>query len=136
FDQRIKVLDGDFARRMLCLESRPDGELLLRPNTYTLGMQLRAVEALQNEPGPEHLPLLRLLDRLSDARWPQLEPSSQVAEWNLLTNASRSGSDEQRRFVNLALQTPDFAFLEGPPGSGKTTAICELVLQLVGQGKR
>ncbi len=32
--------------------------------------------------------------------------------------------------------TPDFAILEGPPGSGKTTAICELILQLVLQGKR
>ena len=56
--------------------------------------------------------------------------------WMVLSDANRPGTDEQRRFVELALGTPDFAFLEGPPGSGKATAICELVLQLAKRGKR
>ncbi|NJK33087.1 MAG: AAA family ATPase [Deltaproteobacteria bacterium] len=48
----------------------------------------------------------------------------------------RDGTDEQRRFVGIALATPDFAILEGPPGSGKTTAICELIAQLARRGQR
>jgi hypothetical protein len=59
-----------------------------------------------------------------------------VRRWYSLTEPERSGTDEQRRFVELALGTPDFAFLDGPPGSGKTTAICELIQQLVAEGKR
>lgn len=54
----------------------------------------------------------------------------------VLTDETRPGTDEQRRFVEIALATPDFVLLEGPPSSGKTTAICELVLQLARQGKR
>ena len=38
--------------------------------------------------------------------------------------------------MQKALTSRDFAFLEGPPGSGKTTAICELIQQLIAQGKR
>ena len=56
--------------------------------------------------------------------------------WMVLSDGDRRGIEEQRRFVELSLGTPDFAFLEGPPGSGKTTAICELVLQLAKRGKR
>jgi hypothetical protein len=54
----------------------------------------------------------------------------------VLSKLERQGTDQQRRFVEIALATPDFAILEGPPGSGKTTAICELVLQLAKAGKR
>jgi superfamily I DNA and/or RNA helicase len=56
--------------------------------------------------------------------------------WRFLTDEDRAGNEEQRQFVVKALRTPDFAFLWGPPGSGKTTAICELVAQLAAQGKK
>ena len=54
----------------------------------------------------------------------------------MLTDLDRGGTVEQRRFVEKALNTPNFMLLEGPPGSGKTTAICELILQMAEQGKR
>lgn len=57
-------------------------------------------------------------------------------EWRFLTDATRAGCNQQRDFVEKALATPDFAFLWGPPGSGKTTAICELVAQLAAKGKK
>jgi AAA domain len=50
--------------------------------------------------------------------------------------ALQDGTLEQRQFVERALGTPDFALLEGPPGSGKTTAICDLIVQLAKMGKR
>lgn len=57
-------------------------------------------------------------------------------EWYVLTDPDRDGAKEQREFVRKALATPDIALLEGPPGSGKTTVILELILQLLKRGKR
>jgi hypothetical protein len=137
-DRKIRVLDRDPETSQLLLERRPSGDqLLLRPNTLTLLRQIQALQTLQNAPSSFHLPLLRLIESADHASWPYFEPArSDASGWMVLTDAARPGTDEQRRFVELAMATPDFVFLEGPPGSGKTTAICELVLQLAQQGKR
>jgi len=73
---------------------------------------------------------------LGDANIPDEDAIHAAIDWLVLTNRSRPGTTEQRLFVLIALETGDFAILEGPPGSGKTTAICELILQLAKQGKR
>lgn len=135
-ERRIVVLDADLETNQLLLDRLPEsGELLLRPHTLTLFRQLQAVSALQSSPSPFHRPLLRLFEALDHAQWPSVHPDP-VESWLVITDEARDGADEQRRFVEIALGTSDFAFLEGPPGSGKTTAICELVLQLVRRGKR
>lgn len=54
----------------------------------------------------------------------------------MLTDATRKGADIQRNFIQQALNTKDFALLEGPPGSGKTTTILELIAQIIKQNKR
>ena len=137
-DRRLLVLDRDPETSQLLVDRRPKGEeLLLRPNTLTLLRQIQALQALQNAPSPAHRPLLRLTESAEHARWPSFEPAGiEDGGWMVLTDETRPGTDEQRRFVEIALATPDFVLLEGPPGSGKTTAICELVLQLAKQGKR
>ena len=134
--RKLLVLDREPATYQLLLDQCPtDNQLLLRPDTYTLSRQIRALRMLQDSPSRYHRPLLRLID--DHAHWPCFElVSVDEKDWMVLTDDSRSGTEEQREFVKTAISTPDFALLEGPPGSGKTTAICELVLQLVKEGKR
>ncbi|HDN25882.1 MAG TPA: heavy metal resistance protein CzcA, partial [Thioploca sp.] len=150
-NEALSILDRDIEANLLLLEKQPSKPLLLlKPNTYQLQKQLEAIRSLQDSPWPEHRPLLRLMESTDHAQWPNIpithiddwwrqnnwdEDNAQLS-WKLLTDSSRPGTDKQRDFVHIALNTPDFAFLEGPPGSGKTTAICELILQLIAQDKR
>lgn len=141
---RIKVLDRDPSTEQLLIEHKPSIAILtLRPNTRNIKCQLDAIKSLQDTPSIFHRPLLRLFEATDHAKWPDLPTITDffaayttVNAWHVLTDLQRSGTEEQRLFVETGLNTPDFAFLEGPPGSGKTTAICELILQLVAQDKR
>lgn len=116
----------------------PDGSQLFLPaNLGAFQQQLSAVYRLKDSPLPHHRGLLKLCEEPTKAHW--TPPSlAQIPEngWYLLKDARYDGTDEQREFVLKALGTEDFAFLEGPPGSGKTHAICELVLQLIARDKR
>ncbi|OQX97750.1 MAG: hypothetical protein B6I24_07670, partial [Bacteroidetes bacterium 4572_128] len=110
-------------------------KLQVRVNTYQLRKQLEAVLTLQNMPVAEHSNLIKLFEKKEIVNWH--EPKNEfINEWIVLTDENRSGKEEQREFVEKALSTPDFAILEGPPGSGKTTIILELICQLSKQGKR
>jgi hypothetical protein len=121
-------------------EKPPEGPLLyLRPNTWPLECQKRALEALEDRPSPRVAPLLRLVS--TRPTWEPVSPEELPEDsWVFLRSdrngGLRDGTDEQRVFVSRALATPDYAVLEGPPGSGKTTAICELIVQLARRGKR
>jgi hypothetical protein len=134
---RVKKVDQD--RYQLLLDRYPiEGTTLFLPvDLRNLYLQKRALRQLSDAPLPHHRGLLRLCEDPEHARWPAVVPTP-LAEggWRALTDPSRSGTDEQRAFVHKALASPDFAFLEGPPGSGKTTAICEIVQQLVEKGER
>jgi hypothetical protein len=132
-----KVRRVDAERYQLLLDRLPAvGTTLHLPiNLHDLRLQERAVRQLQHAPLPHHRALLRLCEPPEATQWPPIS-DSRVDEWKVLRDPSRDGTSEQRRFVEKALGTPDLAFLEGPPGSGKTTAICELVLQLASRGQR
>ena len=108
--------------------------LQVKVNTYQLKKQLEVVLTLQNMPVREHSNLIKLFEKREVVKW--YKPTNEyIDEWIVLTDENRSGSFEQREFVEKALSTPDFAILEGPPGSGKTTVILELICQLAKQGK-
>lgn len=140
----VKRVDRD--RYRLLVKTLPaQGEQLFLPlNVRNLELQRRAIHQLSQAPLPHHQGLLRLCENPAKSRWPDVAPAA-PNQWFVLKDLSRSGTDQQRDFVARALggmgaQTGpdegDFTLLEGPPGSGKTTAICELVLQLVARGKR
>lgn len=132
---QVRKVDPD--RYQLLLDRLPpEGTTLFLPvDVRNLHLQKRALRQLAEAPLPHHRGLLRLCEHPEHVRWPAVRPR-EPAQWRALTDSSRSGTLEQRAFVAKALATPDFAFLEGPPGSGKTTAICEIVRQLVERGER
>ncbi|MBN2890933.1 MAG: AAA family ATPase, partial [Bacteroidales bacterium] len=114
----------------------PKGKILqVRVNTYQLRKQLEAVLTLQNMPVGEHSNLIKLFENRERVLWHEPNKINKL-DWIVLTDDNRSGAKEQRNFVKQAIQTPDFAILEGPPGSGKTTVILELICQLAKQGQR
>ena len=45
-------------------------------------------------------------------------------------------NESQRKAVAIALSTKDFCVIHGPPGTGKTTTVVELIRQLVLRGDR
>ena len=158
-NHKIEIFDRDPDKEQLKLERLPTERfLVIRPNTYQINCQISAIRQLQDAPSSMHRPLLRLFEASGHAEWVDMTYeyrkfkdlylnlahhgslsatySDSVDEWYVLTEEGRDGTLEQREWVNICLNTPDFAFLEGPPGSGKTTAICELIIQSVLRDKR
>lgn len=114
----------------------PDGALLkVKVNAYQLHMQREAVRLLRARPLKEHLPLLNLFCNKQDVCWKSFD-LDYPSRWLVLRDDNIPGCKEQRDFVAKAMGTPDFAFLAGPPGSGKTTVIIELIGQLIRLGNR
>jgi hypothetical protein len=131
-------------RRIFFLDKKPPEGVVLQPRLFLqqLLLQKRAINQLLNAPLPHQLPLLRLGDSAKNFRPKEslgLEAWAPFAinddQWVWLNRPELDGTDEQRDFVRKALATPDFALMQGPPGSGKTTAICELIAQLQRQGR-
>ncbi|MEZ4776102.1 MAG: AAA domain-containing protein [Bacteroidia bacterium] len=109
--------------------------LTVRVNSYSLRKQKESISALLQMPVGEQSKLIKLFEDRDRATW-QEPDRERINEWFVITDETRSGCNEQRKFINQATNTPDFAILEGPPGSGKTTVILELICQLAKQGKR
>ncbi len=109
--------------------------IYIKPNTYQENILLRSMYSLIDAPRSHQRVLLKFFEKKDHARFDafRLEP---VNDWIFLTNEEFRGTDQQRHFVRMALSTPDLAILEGPPGSGKTTAICELIYQAIRRGQR
>lgn len=136
-DQECEVVACDAEELTLQLDPPPEGDerLFLELDDRTFKAQKSALQTLQKTPKPEHHPLLRLFssEGCRDDRWPDFftrrEPDPR---WQII-DPNYPGAAAQIDFIKAAMRTPDFVLLKGPPGSGKTTAISELVLQMAAQ---
>ena len=114
--RRIAVIDRAPESYQLLLERMPAlPEFLLRPNTWPIACQIRALQTLQSSPSPAHLPLLRLFEGLDHAAWPIVEPVSiEVSGWEVQSERGVLGpryravpkaSDESRLRTSLVTST-------------------------------
>lgn len=136
-DQECEVLACDADELTLHLDPPPakDELLFLELDDRSLKAQHRALQTLQITPKPEHHPLLRLFSNegCRDDLWPDFASGrSPEPKWQII-DPTYPGADAQIDFIKAAMHTPDFVLLKGPPGSGKTTAISELVIQMAVQ---
>ena len=98
--------------------------------------QLRALTRIKNKPSMDYAPLYNLfLQSKGKGNWGQFE-SLDETDWYVLDDSTYEGCQQQRDFVKCAVSTTDFTILDGPPGTGKTTAIRELIIKLIMSGKR
>lgn len=132
----IRIEKKDKRKRTLSIEKLPDSALIyIKYNTYSIGRQRNAVQSLAMYPDRKHLPLLNLFQRKNFVKWGDVNDGSYFT-YHVLTDDEKDGCDQQREFVKKCFRTPDFAFLEGPPGSGKTTTLLEVIVQAISAGKR
>eukprot|EP01132_Coremiostelium_polycephalum_P002517 gene2517-3115_t len=77
----------------------------------------------------------RLLDIIFNGVEPtQNNHSYSNSQFKLVGN--RKLNDPQIESVKFAISSNDIALIHGPPGTGKTTTVVEIIAQLVRQGKR
>ncbi|MEK6235621.1 MAG: AAA domain-containing protein, partial [Planctomycetales bacterium] len=106
----------------------PEGErfrLDLSPDEVTRKRQTAALRAAQKVRGRAG----ELRDVLLGEREPQFSESIEC-EFTASLNAS------QQAAVRFALSARDLAIIHGPPGTGKTTTVVELISQAVSQGHK
>ena len=140
----IGIKSRDIERQTITVDRVPPNEnaiLTLSPNAKYLERQRDMLLMLRDKPLAHHDKLLRLTEQGNekerDKLWSDFELIDiKDEDWKVLTDDSYDGTQEQREFVRRALSTPDFAILQGPPGSGKTTAIIELITQFALQNKK
>ncbi len=109
-----------------------------KPNVKQINLIINTLNKLSNTPAIHNRALIRLFENKDKVNFESFNIINNIRddEWLFLTDTSRTGNDSQREFVKIAMSTPDFAILDGPPGSGKTTTILELIYQLVKRKKK
>lgn len=90
----------------------------------------RQIQAMHSARNARSSRTVNLRDVLLGVREPEFEHQEKHAGTNLSLNES------QNEAVQFALSAKDLAVIHGPPGTGKTTTLAELVRRLVARGER
>jgi superfamily I DNA and/or RNA helicase len=90
----------------------------------------RQRSALQRAESARHDRLAELRSTLLGQRPPEFAPPADF------TPLDPSLNESQREAVRFALSARDLAIVHGPPGTGKTTTVVELIRQAVRRGER
>ncbi|THY67809.1 DNA helicase [Aureobasidium pullulans] len=111
----------------------PGGKLWLvkLANDVTYKRMNQTMNKLQKMPESEHSTLMRVLFGQSSAMTAQPRDMAKNLEW-----MDPSLNDSQKEAIKFALASSEVALIHGPPGTGKTHTLIELIRQCLKQGLR
>ncbi|THW79017.1 DNA helicase [Aureobasidium pullulans] len=111
----------------------PGGKLWLvkLANDVTYKRMNQTMNKLQKMPESEHSTLMRVLFGQSSAVTVQPRDMAKDLEW-----MDPSLNDSQKEAIKFALASSEVALIHGPPGTGKTHTLIELIRQCLKQGLR
>ncbi len=132
-DPSDRGLSGVVSRRtstviQVAVDSWPEASRLrldLSPDESTRQRQLSAMGTAEHLTGSAS----RLRDMLLGLREPRFDPPKAIEFLTAL-------NPPQQDAVRFALASRDIAILHGPPGTGKTTTLAEVIVQAVRQGMK
>jgi hypothetical protein len=122
--------------RFTCSEDKatipPSGFVVDRGMDSQLRKQLEAIAAVRKGGGDKVLHLMKLAVLVGKSGLSGLEPYS--CQVDSIEFIDKDLTERQREAVVSAMSTPDVCLIHGPPGTGKTRVIGEIVQQAARRG--
>lgn len=133
---KLNIKYSDAERNVLCIyANEKPSKICVNYNTHQLENYIEGIKNITKETNTKNFTILDIFKLI---RGKNVITPYQIEniKWEILKDDTRNGCKEQRDFVIKALNTEDICVLEGPPGSGKTTCISELILQILKNNPR
>ncbi|KAF1351062.1 P-loop containing nucleoside triphosphate hydrolase protein [Delphinella strobiligena] len=100
-------------------------------NDVTYKRMNQTMTRMQKMTESEHSPLMRVIFGHASPAPVQPRELEKKIDW-----IDASLNDSQKEAINFSVASSDIALIHGPPGTGKTHTLIELILQFLKQGKR